>query len=487
MDNFITKVKEQLKKMSEEEKTQWILSQAKLTSSYSQDDFYKSLCGNKASMILPDQSEIEQFIQKVNDGGLVLLYETHYYEFDSEGHYYGDWDYQYNDPNDIMNYIQRIILGCHQLVMLEEYEQAYEILDQIIHLQFMIEDDPDTDDCCEEASFDFSSVIEERLLSIDEKNFLSDYIVSCHKTLLAEVAIRKIVDIITMQAFQYSLSIIETLSNEIINQLYNVLNGDLREVNQIIETKEKEGLGFFDLYDDNQKKVSIEKVIDYINVMRRHNEKKNSYLCNQWDDIQYLIEKLYCERFIDDQYELEEIDDIVNEVLQNENTREESWEIRSEILRDIYDHHFYKSLCIYESMEKLFEGLCYTDDEHLQKIEMMVSLDGGIVNDKTAKLFAQYGKFDKALAYYENNLYSRIEPYEFLMNYYKEIEFQKAVEYATLAKENCKDDLTLPYLILIEDALRREDTNEYKKLISSAKRRKCVDYLKIEQNLTGVK
>lgn len=181
--------------------------------------------------------------------------------------------------------------------------------------------------------------------------------------------------------------------------------------------------------------------------------------------------------------QLEEIEEIVDEILQNEQIREESWEIRSEILRDIYDHHFYKSLCIYESMKKLFEGLCFTDDEYFQKIEIMVSIDGGIVNDKTAKLLAQYGKFEKAVEYYENNLYSQIEPYEFLMKYYKEINFQKAVDYAMLAKENCKDDLTMSYLILIEDALRREDTNEYRKLIASAKQRKCVDYLTIEKNL----
>lgn len=463
MDDFITKVKEQLNKMSEEEKTQWILSQAKITSSHLQDDFYKSLCRNKVSMILPEQSDIDQFIQRVNEGELVLLYETHYYEFDSEGHYYGDWDYQYNDPNDIMDYIQRIIIGCHQLVMLEKYKQAYEILEQIIHLQFIIEDDPDTDDCCEESSFDFSSVIEERVLSTDEEKLLSNYIVSCQKNLPTEAVVRKLADIITMQAFQYSLSIIETLSDEIINQLYNVLNNDLRE--------------------DNKKKESIEKVVDYIHGIQKHNERKNSYLCHQWDDIQYLIEKLYCERFIDDQSELEEIEEIVDEILQNEQIREESWEIRSEILRDIYDHHFYKSLCIYESMKKLFEGLCFTDDEYLQKIEIMVSIDGGIVNDKTAKLLAQYGKFEKAVEYYENNLYSQIEPYEFLMKYYKEINFQKAVDYAMLAKENCKDDLTMSYLILIEDALRREDTNEYRKLIASAKQRKCVDYLTIEKNL----
>ena len=44
MDSFIEKTKKQLKLMTEKEKDEWIISQAKILPVWKQEDFYKSIC-----------------------------------------------------------------------------------------------------------------------------------------------------------------------------------------------------------------------------------------------------------------------------------------------------------------------------------------------------------------------------------------------------------------------------------------------------------
>ena len=57
---YIQQIKEQLNKMSEEQKDQWILSQAKLCNENEQQGFLKSLTGEKKITYMPGQREIEE-------------------------------------------------------------------------------------------------------------------------------------------------------------------------------------------------------------------------------------------------------------------------------------------------------------------------------------------------------------------------------------------------------------------------------------------
>lgn len=82
---FITQVAVQLNKMTEAEKEEWILSQARLLAEREQQDFLMSLFGEKKIIYMPTQREIEEFCEKVERGEIYLEYETHYYEFDDNG------------------------------------------------------------------------------------------------------------------------------------------------------------------------------------------------------------------------------------------------------------------------------------------------------------------------------------------------------------------------------------------------------------------
>ena len=64
MDNFYDKLQRQLKKMTEQEKDAWILSQAKILPEWEQEDFYKSICGTKKVIHMPEPSEVDEFCRK---------------------------------------------------------------------------------------------------------------------------------------------------------------------------------------------------------------------------------------------------------------------------------------------------------------------------------------------------------------------------------------------------------------------------------------
>lgn len=131
MDGFIDKIKKQLKLMTNKEKDTWILSQAKILPTWEQEDFYKSICGAKKVINMPEWDDITAFCEKVRDGDISVEYETHYVEFDDYGHFHDDWEYDFYNPEHAMSFISSVIRGCHDLIVLEDYEDAFKILDDI--------------------------------------------------------------------------------------------------------------------------------------------------------------------------------------------------------------------------------------------------------------------------------------------------------------------------------------------------------------------
>ena len=86
-------------------------------------------------------------------------------------------------PDNAMGFISSVIKGCHDLVVLEEFEAAFEILDEVLGLEFTIEDHPDTDDRCEDEFMDLDMAAHEGLISINRDELLKDYILACRNTI----------------------------------------------------------------------------------------------------------------------------------------------------------------------------------------------------------------------------------------------------------------------------------------------------------------
>ena len=112
-----------------------------------------------------------------------MEYETHYVEFDDFGSFHDDWEYDFYDPEQAMTFLSAVISGCHYLIVLEEYASAFEILEEIIGLEFHIEDHPDTDDSCEDDFMDLNRAVNEGLLSLDREELLRDYVEACRRSI----------------------------------------------------------------------------------------------------------------------------------------------------------------------------------------------------------------------------------------------------------------------------------------------------------------
>lgn len=189
--------------MTPPEKDAWILAQARILPEWKQEDFYKSICGTKKVIDMPDRHEIAAFCEKVRNGDITVEYEAHYVEFDDFGHFHDDWEHAFSDPDYAMIFLSSVIRGCHDLIVLEEYETAFEILEEIIGLAFIIEDHPETDDSCADEYMDLDMAVREGILSLDRDDLLRDYIEACRNSIKeCGRAAEKIASALEMELFQ---------------------------------------------------------------------------------------------------------------------------------------------------------------------------------------------------------------------------------------------------------------------------------------------
>lgn len=173
---FIKQVHEQLAKMSSKEKEDWILRQALLISERRQKDFLMSLSNEKKVIYMPTQKEIDEFCEKVEDEEIYLTYETHYYEFDEDGHYMDDYRIWYHDPFYATNFLDCIFQGCEDLMKLEEYGIVVDIFNKINKLKFKINEDEDSEDCPADDYFTLYDIDREGLFNTSLKDVASVWV-----------------------------------------------------------------------------------------------------------------------------------------------------------------------------------------------------------------------------------------------------------------------------------------------------------------------
>jgi hypothetical protein len=267
MDNFLDKIRKQLEQMTETQKDAWVLSQAKLLPERKREDFYKSLCGTKKVIDMPERSEIDEFCDKVRNGDITVEYYTYYFEFDASGNYCDDWDYRFYDPNDAMPFISSVVSGCHDLILLEEYDAALEILDDIISLEFVIEDHPDSEDICEDEFIDLDRAIREGILNIDRDNLLRDYIEACTNASKECInAADKITAAFEMELFRKceTENCLTVSGNDpLLNDIKKNLSEDLKRFEREYNEKIRKDEYYRSQYSDEERIEHINKLIEY--------------------------------------------------------------------------------------------------------------------------------------------------------------------------------------------------------------------------------
>ena len=190
-----------------------------------------------------------------------------------------------------------------------------------------------------------------------------------------------------------------------------------------------------------------------------------------WSQISGLISELMLEPYIDDQFQIEEIWNIVEALLKRGGFEKEPWEVKQHILEEIYENDYYDYYGVCDPMRDLANAICSSKAENLKRAEIMMKAGRGA---EAAKLYRELGEDDKCAEYFEKHLGKEEEPYQLLVDYYKERSHEKAVEIATQAIQKCQRDQTPFFLFLLQDAKDRGDEAAFKKLMQSAHRRRAV-------------
>lgn len=489
---YIDKVKELLSKMSEDEKDKWILTQAKLISENKQKDFLQSLSGEKKIINMPSFNEINKFFEQVENCEIYFEYETHYYEFDDEGNYMDDWRIWYNDPFAITQKINQIIAGCHKLMCLEEYQTVYDLLTRLFYLQFFVDESEMSDDGPEDEFISLSNLNEKGMISEDiysageiwmqsflyladkrDNKMLTHTLISMlDYSACKKLRPRNLVDYgVTNEVF----STMKMMLEEEISELEDLLNKESLENSESLKKYKIHGLlnkkQFLRL--DIQLKCLKKECIDL---------KQNEFdLAKNWKYLNEIAQWLKHEG-IDNQTEINTMIEICEAIIASSNIDKEDGQLRQQILKDIINHSFYNMYGLVDIMESVVDKLCTNQEEYLGYVDL---LDATYVyKEKAAYLYYQYGNDDKYVSYLENHLGKACKEYNALITYYKEHgQEEDAKRIALQGLANCKDDLTEIFIFLLLDAEKQNDKKQFDKLYASAKRRKYVDIMKINQEL----
>ena len=206
-----------------------------------------------------------------------------------------------------------------------------------------------------------------------------------------------------------------------------------------------------------------------------------SVLAVSWKQIKELINLLRYERYIDDQWQIDEVWKICEALCRREELQQEPWEVRRKVLSDIMENDYYDYYGCGDPTGDLSKKLCVTKQEYLALADIM---DRTYHSREAADLYHKYGRDDKYVSYLEDNLGKKSEIYIELMNYYREQgDFENARRVAEQALVKCRDNLTEIFIYLLEDAKEKGDKDKYNKLYASAKRRRGADINWIDRAL----
>ena len=137
---YIEKIREQLDKMSEADKTAWIYLQARTTNEDNRQRFLDSLLGNSDSNMELTPDEINKWCEAIESGE---IYITRRWEEDYDSWNSWDPDYYdiYVDEYEIGEFLTKALRTCRQLIFTKKYDIVCPLLARITALEVDICDD----------------------------------------------------------------------------------------------------------------------------------------------------------------------------------------------------------------------------------------------------------------------------------------------------------------------------------------------------------
>ncbi len=492
-NSFISMVCEKLQEISTERKDAWILEQAKLVLESAQQDFLMSLTGEKKITYMPTETEIDEFCKKVQEGEICVEYETHYYEFNSEGRYVDNWEIWHNDPKNAFAFLDRTFRGCHDLLRLGEYKLARKILDRICRLEFQVVEARDSEDFEDDSPFTIKDAGKEQKLSMSVYEIGYDWVEALlldkedENLEFAENLLKVLKNELCQEM---SLSDFTGLfSEKLLDHVEGILEKEIEEMDEVLKECSRDSRSWQKQYIIKKLKARSEHLLLDIRKKCREQEKKAemsnkvSVLKASWKQIDELFCILSYERYIDDQLEIDEVWNICQALIKRGKFEEEDWKLRKKILSEMIAHDYYDCYGCYDPIKELSEKLYITDEEVLEFADLLNKYERYAEN--AAEIYRKYGKMDKYILYLETHLGKTAKEYIGLIQCYCDAGNEAgAREIAERGLKQCKDDLMELFIFLLKDAKASGDEERYKRFYASAKRRQKADIRRVDAAIT---
>lgn len=488
---FIDCIRKMLEELPIARKDAWILEQAKMMPETMWQDFIMSLTGEKKITYMPTETEIDEFCKKVQDGKIYVEYETHYYEFDSDGRYMDDWKIWHNDPQGAFSFLDRTFRGCHDLLHLGEYRTVRRLLDKVCRLEFQVVEAADSEDLAEDPLFTIADVGKEQKLSMDIYEIGYDWLKAFLLDRDEEEDLKfaeKFLEILQSEICRKlnPSNFAWLISESLMDHLEEILEKEVINLDTSLKNFSDESQYWREKYVLEEKRARKQHLLLDIRKKCRKQEKETkkmdrvSVLRASWKQIGELLRALSYERYIDDQLEIDEIWKICQALVKRGKFEEEDWKIRKEILHEIISHDYYDCYGCYDPMKELAVKLYITDKEKLEFADLLSKNEA--YAREAADLYHQYGRMDKYIQYLETHLNRTSKEYVELIRCYCDAGNNAgAREIAEQGLKQCKDDLTELFIYLMREAKACKDEEWYKKLYASAKRRKMADIVRIDE------
>lgn len=494
-NEFMDFLYERLHELSPERKDAWILEQARLIPESAYQDFILSLTGEKKIIYMPTEMEIEEFCRKARNGEIYVEYETHYYEFNSEGRYMDDWETWHNDPKSAFPFLDRTFRGCHDLLHLGEYELARKILDQICCLEFQVVEAENSENFEDDSPFTVADAEREGKLSMSIYEIGYDWLEAMLMDKEHDESLEFARNLLNVWQNELCRKINPSdfdwlISEKLLDYMEKLLEEEIKEIDTRLRNISGENHSWREKYAFEKERARKQHLLLDIRKKCKKQEgeadrqDKVSVLKASWGQIGELLRILSYERYIDDQLEIDEVWNICRALIKRGRFEEEDWKLRKKILREMITHDYYDCYGCYDPIKELAEKLYITDEETLEFADLLNEC--GLYARQAADIYRQYGRNDKYVRYLETHLNKSSKEYVELTQYYHDSGNESgAREIAERGLKQCKDDLTDLFVFLLQDATACGDEERYKKFYASAKRRKMVDTVRLNKVIMG--
>lgn len=232
--------------------------------------------------------------------------------------------------------------------------------------------------------------------------------------------------------------------------------------------------------ENGELRSQLDAAYDLLGVTAHSRDKEKTLLEKEWEEIQRNLHDLSLEPYVDDQIQITRVWNISENLLQQLKPECESWDLRSDIIKDLVSHGYYDEYGCADPLMELSRFLMCSPAEELEIADWLMQYKESSDCITLAKeLYRKNNKRDKYIAAAVDTLQSSTGNYWELIKYLEMIgEHDRAIITGLQAIELKKDKAYFNerksneiMIFLIKNLYRCGDLEQARILYARAKRR----------------